>query len=533
MLFYLVALKDALCANSCLTLGTIFLCLVLLNHTTAGPDLAHIPAFGPSGRLTSYLGSYLFLKNACDVVQDEVDKHPAGMFRVPFLDHWEVVLSGTQLINELSKASDDDLSVIDAVADVLQTEFTMGPSIKYDQYHVGVIGSTLTRNLVALFDDVYDEIAISCEEVMAAKGQKKADGWVSVPLFDTVIDIIARTGNRLFVGLPLCRNRDYLHLARNWAVDVFIGAFFINFMPWVLKPLRQRIVAMRRQYFKHPGKDELYKMVRERIELDRDFGTDRLDRPNDAISWLYDVARYKYSSDTVVDEVVQRIMFLNFSAIHTSTHALTNILYHLAERADMYLDPLRREVEEVTNRLGWTKAALREMIKIDSFVRESERFNGLSCLIMTRKVVNPAGFTFSNGVTLPFGAIVSVANYATHHDDAYYRAAKQFDGFRFSNIREAADGFDTIRYQMVHTTPDYITFGHGRHSCPGRFFAANELKAALAHIVLFYDIQLGDNCHGVKPPNHWLSIALIPDKNAHVMFRKRSDMDGPGPNNIE
>ncbi|KAJ7695419.1 cytochrome P450 [Mycena rosella] len=528
MISNLVALKDAVCANGWLTLGTILIFLVFLNYTQGGPDLRHIPAFGPQGRLTSYIGSYRFLSNACGVVAEEVNKHPAGMFRVPFLDHWEVVVSGTQLVNELSKASDDDLSVIDAVADVLQTEFTMGESIKYDQYHVGVIGSTLTRNLVAQFDDVYDEIAVSCEDVMEAKGEKKADGWVSVPLFDTVIDIVARTGNRLFVGLPLCRNRDYLHLARNWAVDVFIGAFFINFMPWILKPMRQRIVALRRRYFRHPGKDELHKTVNERVQLDLDFGTDRPDRPSDAISWMYDVARFRYSPDVVVDEVVQRIMFLNFSAIHTSTHALTNIIYHLAARPEIYLDSLRREVEEVTSRLGWTKAALREMIKVDSFVRESERFNGLSCLIMTRKVVNPLGFTFSNGVSVPFGAIVSVANYATHHNEDYYHKANEFDGFRFSDIREAAEGFDTIRHQMVHTTPEHVTFGHGRHSCPGRFFAANELKAALAHIVLFYDIKLGDNCHGVKPPNHWLSIALIPDKRAHVMFKRRSDVETVG-----
>lgn len=83
--------------------------------------------------------------------------------------------------------------------------------------------------------------------------------WVSVPVFDAVLNVIARTGNRLFVGLPLCtdilfqdgyglnspldvltiilgRNPEYLRLSRNWAVDVFIGAFFINFMPWILKP---------------------------------------------------------------------------------------------------------------------------------------------------------------------------------------------------------------------------------------------------------------------------------------------------------
>jgi hypothetical protein len=156
MISNLVALKDAVLGNGWLTLGTVLIFLVFLNYTQSGPDvcifrtlvarrpefsslfkLRHIPAFGPQGRLTSYIGSYRFLANACGVVAEEVNKHPGGMFRVPFLDHWEVVVSGTQLVNELSKASDDDLSVIDAVADVLQTEFTMGESIKYDQYHVG------------------------------------------------------------------------------------------------------------------------------------------------------------------------------------------------------------------------------------------------------------------------------------------------------------------------------------------------------------------------------------------------------------
>lgn len=110
------------------------------------------------------------------------------------------------------------------------------------------------------------------------------------------------------------------------------------------------------------------------------------------------------------------------------------MLYHLAEQPEIYLGPLRKEVEDVVSRMGWTKAALREMVKVDSFVRESERFNGLSscklfyfrCIfnsyliptvIMTRKVVNPDGFTFSNGVHLPFNSVVAVANYSTHHNE--------------------------------------------------------------------------------------------------------------------
>ncbi|KAG6856475.1 hypothetical protein H0H87_004054 [Tephrocybe sp. NHM501043] len=462
--------------------------------------LSAIPAFGPCGRLTSYIGSYKFLTDACGVIYSEIAKRPGEMFRVPFIDHWEVVVTGKKYINELAQARDDDLSVQDAVADVLQTEFTMGPPIKYDQYHVGVIGLTMTRNLAARFDDVYDEIASASDDFIQGKTTDDSEEWVSVPVFEAIGNIITRTSSRLFVGRPLCNNADYLDLARNWAMGVFVGAFFINSLPWILKP---------RRHMKHPGRDALKKTVIERVALDREFGVNRPDRPNDAISWFYDAASQRYSPDDVVDDIIYRIMFMNFSAIHTSTNALTNVLYHLAEHPERYLQPLRNEVEDVVARHGWTKAALREMVKVDSFVHESERMNGISALIMSRKVVNPKGFTFSNGVHLPKDSIVSVANYATHHDDDHYENANTFDGFRFSDIREAAEGYDTIRHQFVHTTPGYVSFGHGRHSCP----------------VLNYDLKLSDACNGVKPPNSWVSIAIVPDKYAHILFRKRKDVE--------
>lgn len=37
---------------------------------------------------------------------------------------------------------------------------------------------------------------------------------------------------------------------------------------------------------------------------------------------------------------------------------------------------MREEAERVVEKEGWTKAALNSMIKIDSFLRESQRLNG-------------------------------------------------------------------------------------------------------------------------------------------------------------
>ena len=52
------------------------------------------------------------------------------------------------------------------------------------------------------------------------------------------------------------------------------------------------------------------------------------------------------------------------------THALFDLLSHLE-----YLQPLREEVEEIIQREGWTKSAVDQMYKIDSFIKESQRLH--------------------------------------------------------------------------------------------------------------------------------------------------------------
>ena len=41
------------------------------------------------------------------------------------------------------------------------------------------------------------------------------------------------------------------------------------------------------------------------------------------------------------------------------------------------MGPLLKEVEEVVQQEGWTKAALDQMYKIDSFIKESQRMHPL------------------------------------------------------------------------------------------------------------------------------------------------------------
>lgn len=54
---------------------------------------------------------------------------------------------------------------------------------------------------------------------------------------------------------------------------------------------------------------------------------------------------------------------------------------------------------------------------------------------------------------------------------------------------------------------------------PGRFFAANELKAMLAYIVINYDLKMAGN--GERPKNIYWAHSVLPSPSGEVSFRMR------------
>ena len=92
----------------------------------------------------------------------------------------------------------------------------------------------------------------------------------------------------------------------------------------------------------------------------------------------------------------------------------------------------------------------------------------------------------SDGTVLPAGARFQVANVYTNPD--VYAHPEQFDGARFLREREKSDQMSNM-WQYVSLSSFHMAFGYGQHACPGRFFASNEIKIALCHLLLKYDWQ--------------------------------------------
>ncbi|KAJ6568980.1 cytochrome P450 [Mycena capillaripes] len=480
------------------------------------PKVDEIPIVGSSGFLSSYRDAFKFLLNAPDWIQRGYDQYPDGIFRVARLFRWEYVVCGPKLIKEVGNAPEQIISFREGIEESIQVKLTMGRSLD-NQYHLHTIRTNLTRNLHACFPDVRDEIVCAFNDVLQLQGSE----WTSLPVLPTMMAIVARASNRLFVGLPLCRDKGYLRNNINYTLNVIRSAGRITLFPPFLRPFVGHFISSKNENY-HRALEYLVPLLEERLEKERELGPNWPGKPNDLISWLLEIAE---GEERTAPSLTLRILSTNMAAIHTSSMTFTQALFDLTIHPE-YLLPMREEAERVVSEEGWTKAALNSMVKIDSFLRESQRLNNFGPLGMVRKVVAPDGFRFSNGSFLPCGAYLSVALRPTHYDAANYENAAAFDGFRFA--RERAEHMahrdpsardDIFKRHMISTAADHLSFGAGKHACPGRFFAATELKAMMAHLVINYDVKA--EVEGVRPPDTVFGTRISPNASGKVYFRKR------------
>ena len=100
--------------------------------------------------------------------------------------------------------------------------------------------------------------------------------------------------------------------------------------------------------------------------------------------------------------------------------------------------------------------------------------------------------------------MIAVPMEPIHYDESIYPEARSFNAFRFAdpnNINNIVDNFTTKEDSGKATEPErkakstatlddaFLGFGFGRHACPGRFFALNEMKVFFAHMLLNYDVE--------------------------------------------
>ncbi|KAJ7123072.1 cytochrome P450 [Mycena epipterygia] len=471
-------------------------------------SLDHIPSAGGRGILSAYVTAFKFMVDAGSVLQSGYENYTNGVFKIPQIDRWIVIVTGSDMLDALRSAPENILSMEAAMTDLLSADYTLGMETLRNTYHLGVIKNAMNKQLGILVPEIADETTKAFGDIIGARVANKA--WTPIRVNDAVTDIVCRAVNRAFVGQVLCRNEDYCQINKLFTKHVVFGAVFINFFPGPLKKVAgaafTQISGLRKRMARHIGP----------LMQARSKGSERKD---DMLTWLVEAAPVEERNSA--DALALRILNVNFMALHSTSMTFTHALLHLASKPE-YLEPLRQELEEqFGNSLDVTTHQLEtfdKCWKLDSFLKESQRLSGLGAFSMPRKALVP--FQFPDGTMIPAGAIVGTIPPAIHADEHYYKNAATFDGFRFSSQRETKNTEQSdANLRLTGLGNTYLSFGGGRHACPGRFLASVELKCMLTHLILEYDVKMADE--GVRPPDDWFGPMCTPSAKAEVLFRRR------------
>ena len=97
-------------------------------------------------------------------------QYPGSVFKVASLDRWLVVASGADMIEDIRKRPDDELSFLRAIEESLLTRHTLGAAWLDDPYHVDIIRERFMRALPAALPAVLDEIRRAVPDCVPARG---------------------------------------------------------------------------------------------------------------------------------------------------------------------------------------------------------------------------------------------------------------------------------------------------------------------------------------------------------------------------
>ncbi|KAL2293557.1 hypothetical protein FJTKL_05425 [Diaporthe vaccinii] len=155
------------------------------------------------------------------------------------------------------------------------------------------------------------------------------------------------------------------------------------------------------------------------------------------------------------------------------------------------------------------------MHALDSFIKETQRCNVLNASSLERIALKP--FTFTNGLHLPEGTWIGTPHSPLFQGEAYYPNPSDFDPRRHARMRDSPDPQVRRQSPITATSDHSMHFGHGRHTCPGRHMASDEVKLVMAHLLLSYDFAL----FGPRPENMRLLKFNVPNMTARIWLRQR------------
>lgn len=473
-------------------------------------------------------------------------RHRGDTVRIPILGPGKLVLLPSSQRKWLIDQPESVLSMHQQTDQHFQFDYgTIYPTRDHQQVHVRLVTTKLTSQIGNLIPRLAEELDLALAEHWGgdtpAAAPSLEEEWKEVCVYDTLRVVIGQAINRIFIGESLCRNREMLDAAVAYAQWIPMSAQLLILFP---KPLRSLVAPLitlpsrwlERKWFKFTlpeVRERLRSRGQQRGHSERHAGPEAgaAGQDDDFLEWLISYGESSGDPYLLDPEVMAaRLLLLNAFALHTTAFAIVHMVLDLvgagSDHGPHVIAELRQEIREVLAAHGdhgeWDKRALARLEKLDSTFRESQRINTVLSVGPLRIVSAEDGVETPSGVLVPKGYQVGIPAYSIHFDeDIWGPDAGVFRPFRFSDKRKDAratqDHLQRARQAWATTSSEYLSFGAGKNSCPGRFFAAGMLKVLMAKILLKYDFEFQEK----RPSNVWFGTNHLPPTDAKIRIRRR------------
>ncbi|KAG2227966.1 hypothetical protein INT45_011990 [Circinella minor] len=254
-------------------------------------------------------------------------------------------------------------------------------------------------------------------------------------------------------------------------------------------------------------RDHVLPVVRQRREKMRQAEAAGVPHGLDS-NFLQGLVEYKKpdGSSYTDEEVAQSVLLIAFASVHTTSMNLSFSLYWLLARPDLR-EELEKEMQEVLGDGPITNEGLAQMKFLDQFIREVLR-QGVDKMANAKAVMKDV-YTFANGYQVPKGRRVQSTNRQLNFNglNANRSTVEEMDPRMSGNKTSTAPG------------RDFVTFGLGKHLCPGRFFAVHEIKMSLITLLRRFDVATASG--KLPTPNRYLGGMIAQTSDDPLVFTKK------------
>ncbi|KAK5288557.1 hypothetical protein LTR16_003300 [Cryomyces antarcticus] len=245
-------------------------------------------------------------------------KYPNSTFTIPTAHH-PMVIVPPKFLDEIKALPETILSFQKQVSARFLGKYT---GLGVNDTLVHSVKVDLTKNIVRILDELQDEV-----DYAVTKNIGDIPEWKAVPVYGTLLNLVALLSGRIFVGHPLSRNETWLQATLSYTIDGFVGAEKLWTYPKLFHPVMQYFIPEVRKVHSYlrNGAKLLEPIMKERQQAMRDNPNSK--KPSDMIQWIVDNSEGTDGQDT--DYVTKTQMLISVVAIHTTTMTTAQAVFDL------------------------------------------------------------------------------------------------------------------------------------------------------------------------------------------------------------